>query len=104
MVSGNGYHFGFANLETQQPYIQVNAAIAHNLPLPKIRDVEGRISVVNLFDRVYLIRQGSGIGSLLAAIRAAARALLHTRGAAWGNASGRREALNQAEILHYKLR
>jgi outer membrane cobalamin receptor len=59
---GNGYHFGFANLETQHPYIQMNAAIAHNLPLPKIGDVEGRISIVNLFDHVYLIRNGSGIG------------------------------------------
>jgi outer membrane receptor protein involved in Fe transport len=61
-IWGSGYHFGFANLETQHPYIQVNAAIAHNLWLPKLRDVEGRISVVNLFDHVYLIRQGSGIG------------------------------------------
>jgi TonB dependent receptor/Carboxypeptidase regulatory-like domain/TonB-dependent Receptor Plug Domain len=59
---GNGYRFGFANLETQDPYLQVNAAIAHNLRLPKIGDVEGRISMVNVFDHVYLIRQGSGIG------------------------------------------
>jgi outer membrane receptor protein involved in Fe transport len=61
-IWGNGYHFGFANLDTQDPYVQVNAAIAHNLWLPKIGDVEARISVVNLFDHVYLIRQGSGIG------------------------------------------
>ena len=61
-IWGNGYHFGFANLETQDPYVQVNAAIAHNLRLPKIGDVEGRISIVNLFDHVYLIRHGSGIG------------------------------------------
>jgi outer membrane receptor protein involved in Fe transport len=59
---GSGYNFGFANLETQDPYIQVNAAIAHNLPLPKIGNVEGRVSMVNLFDHVYFIRQGSGIG------------------------------------------
>jgi hypothetical protein len=59
---GNGYHYGFANLETQDPYVQVNVAIAHNLPLPKIGDVEGRISMVNMFDHIYLIREGSGIG------------------------------------------
>jgi outer membrane receptor protein involved in Fe transport len=59
---GNGYHFGFANLETQHPYVQVNAAIAHSLALPKLGDVEGRVSVVNLFDHISLIRQGSGIG------------------------------------------
>jgi hypothetical protein len=61
-IWGNGYHFGFANLETQNPYVQVNAAIAHRLPLPKLGTLEGRLSVVNLFDHVYLIRQGSGIG------------------------------------------
>ena len=59
---GNGYRFGFANLETQNPYVQVNAAIAHELVVPKLGNIEGRLSVVNLFDHVYLIRQGSGIG------------------------------------------
>jgi outer membrane receptor protein involved in Fe transport len=61
-IWGNGYHFGFANLETQNPYVQVNAAIAHSLAVPKLGEVEGRISVVNLFDHVYRIRQGRGIG------------------------------------------
>jgi len=59
---GNGYRFGFANTETQHPYVQVNVAIAHRFPVPKLGEVEGRISVINLFDHVYLIRQGSGIG------------------------------------------
>jgi hypothetical protein len=61
-VSGSGYHYGFANLKAQDPYLQVNVAIARNLNLPEVGDVEGRISVVNLFDHVYRIRQGSGIG------------------------------------------
>ena len=61
-IWGNGYRFGFANLNTQHPYVQVNAAIAHNLPVPRLGNVEGRLSIVNLFDHVYLIRQGSGIG------------------------------------------
>jgi outer membrane receptor protein involved in Fe transport len=59
---GNGYRFGFANLETQNPYVQVNAAIAHELAVPRLGNIEGRLSAVNLFDHVYLIRQGSGIG------------------------------------------
>jgi outer membrane receptor protein involved in Fe transport len=59
---GNGYHYGFANDETQDPYVQVNAAIAHNLRLPRIGDVEARISMINVFDHVYFIREGSGIG------------------------------------------
>jgi outer membrane receptor protein involved in Fe transport len=59
---GSGYRFGFANLETGHPYLQVNAAIAHTLPLGRLGDLEARLSVVNLFDHVYLIRHGSGIG------------------------------------------
>lgn len=61
-IWGNGYHFGFANLQTQHPYLQVDAGIARDLRLPKIGEVNARVSVVNLFDHVYLIRQGSGIG------------------------------------------
>ncbi|MBV8450939.1 MAG: hypothetical protein JOZ29_01525, partial [Deltaproteobacteria bacterium] len=61
-IWGNGYRFGFANLNTQVPYVQVNAAIAHKLPVPRLGHVEGRLSIVNLFDHIYLIRQGSGIG------------------------------------------
>lgn len=62
VIWGNGYRFGFANLNTQHPYIQVNAAIAHILSVPRLGNIEGRLSIVNLFDHVYLIRQGSGIG------------------------------------------
>ncbi len=59
---GNGYWFGFANGEQQQPYLQVNAGIAHYFAVPRVGNVEGRVSVMNVFDHVYLIRQGSGIG------------------------------------------
>lgn len=61
-IWGNGYRFGFANLNTQHPYVQVNAAIAHKFAVPPLGNLEGRVSIVNLFDHVYLIRQGSGIG------------------------------------------
>jgi len=61
-IWGSGNRFGFANLQTQHPYVQVNAAIARNLVLSWMGKMEGRISITNLFDHVYLIRQGSGIG------------------------------------------
>ncbi|MBV8774800.1 MAG: TonB-dependent receptor [Deltaproteobacteria bacterium] len=61
-IWGNGYRFGFANQETQHPYLQVNAAVGHRLPIPQLGEVEGRLCILNLFDHVYLIRQGSGIG------------------------------------------
>ncbi len=59
---GSGYRFGFANLENQLPYLQVNAAVARNFYVPRVGDVQWRISAINVFDHVYLIRQGSGIG------------------------------------------
>jgi len=61
-IWGNGYRFGFANLQTQHPYLQVNAAVGHRWAVRRLADIEGRLSIVNLFDHVYLIRQGSGIG------------------------------------------
>jgi hypothetical protein len=61
-IWGNGYRFGFANLETEHPYVQVNAAVARNLLLPTLGEVAARVSIVNLFDHVFRIRQGSGIG------------------------------------------
>ncbi len=59
---GNGYRYGFANEETQDPYFQMNVAAARGFSIPKLGEIEGRVSVVNLFDHVYLIREGSGIG------------------------------------------
>ncbi len=61
-IWGSGYRFGFANQEQQHPYLQVNAAVGHRLNVPGLGEAEGRLCVVNLFDHVYLIRQGSGIG------------------------------------------
>ncbi len=61
-IWGNGYWYGFANEKQQLPYLQVNAAVGHTFAVPRLGDVEGRVSVVNLFDHVYLIRQGSGVG------------------------------------------
>lgn len=59
---GSGYRQGFANLSTVNPYLQVNAAIARMVSMPHLGQVEGRLSVVNLFDHIYQIRSGSGVG------------------------------------------
>lgn len=61
-VWGSGYRAGFANLGTLNPYVQLNAAIGRAFDLPGVGEVEGRLTVVNLFDHVYQIRNGSGIG------------------------------------------
>ena len=44
-------------------YIQVDAGITRRVPLPNNRGtLEFRGAVVNLFDRTYLVRNGTGIG------------------------------------------
>jgi hypothetical protein len=59
---GSGYRRGFANLGTLPPHLQVNAAIERPLDLPRLGTVIPRISVENLFDHPYEIRNGTGVG------------------------------------------
>ena len=50
------------NGEALADYIQVNASISHKFDLPKLGGLEARLDVVNLFDKVYEIRDGGGVG------------------------------------------
>jgi TonB dependent receptor/Carboxypeptidase regulatory-like domain len=59
---GSGYRRGFANLGTLPPYLQVNAAIERPLDLPRIGKIIPRISMLNMFDHSYQIRNGTGVG------------------------------------------
>ena len=56
-----GLPFGFANLQTLPSYPQVNVGVMRDFDLPYIGNVKGQAAVVNLFDRVYLIRAGNGL-------------------------------------------
>ena len=58
----SGLREGFANTRNLPYYIQVNIGATKDFVIPKIGDMEGRISVINLFDRTYQIRSGSGVG------------------------------------------
>ena len=63
MIYGSGLRDGDANISTVPPYTQFNVGLAREFlwPLdPKPMTV--RFDVVNLFDTVYFIRNGSGIG------------------------------------------
>ena len=74
MIYGSGLRDGDANITTVPPYTQFNVGVAREFlwPLdPKPMTV--RFDVINLFDTVYFIRNGSGIGVFAPAIRAAAR-------------------------------
>jgi outer membrane receptor protein involved in Fe transport len=43
-------------------YIQVNFAVSQKLTLPVAGKMEARLDVINLFDKVYEIRDGTGVG------------------------------------------
>jgi outer membrane receptor protein involved in Fe transport len=63
LLFGSGLRDGFANTGHLPSYTQVNLAGVDNLDLGAgLGKLELRLSVVNAFDRVYEIRDGSGIG------------------------------------------
>ena len=61
-IYGSGLRSGFANTGNLPFYVQVDAAIAKRIELAERGAIELRAAVVNLADRTYEIRDGSGIG------------------------------------------
>ena len=63
-IYGSGLRAGFANLEHTPQYTQWNAAIAHNFEPWGNSDkpLSLRLSINNLFDRIYLLRAATGVG------------------------------------------
>jgi outer membrane receptor protein involved in Fe transport len=63
MKYGSGLPTGFANSSFNQPYTTVNVGIAREFQAyPGAKPLTVRFDVVNLFDKIYEIRDGSGIG------------------------------------------
>jgi outer membrane receptor protein involved in Fe transport len=63
MLYGSGQRSGFANEDHTPPYVVVNAGVARDFKWsPDAKPVTLRFDVVNLFDKVYELRDGSGIG------------------------------------------
>jgi len=63
MIYGSGLRSGDANIGTVPPYTQVNVGISRDYLLPGLtRPTTVRFDVVNLFDEIYQIRSGTGIG------------------------------------------
>jgi outer membrane receptor protein involved in Fe transport len=63
MIYGSGLRSGFANTDHVPSYTQVNAGISHEYLFPGwTKPTTVRFDVVNLFDKIYQIRDGSGIG------------------------------------------
>ncbi len=62
MIYGSGLRDGDANIGTVPAYTQVNAGVSHEFVGYTKMPFTLRFDVVNVFDTVYLIRDGSGIG------------------------------------------
>jgi outer membrane receptor protein involved in Fe transport len=63
MIYGSGLRSGFANTDHLPSYTQVNLGISHEYLFPGwTKPTTLRFDVVNLFDSIYQIRDGSGIG------------------------------------------
>jgi outer membrane receptor protein involved in Fe transport len=63
MIYGSGLRSGSFNLDHVPSYTQVNVGISHEYLFPGwTKPTTVRFDVVNLFDKVYEIRDGSGIG------------------------------------------
>ncbi len=61
-IWGSGYRRGFANSGELPPILQFNAGIVRSIPLPQFGEAQCRLSMINVFDRTYQIRNGTGIG------------------------------------------
>jgi TonB dependent receptor-like, beta-barrel len=62
MIYGSGLRSGDFNTGHVAPYAQVNVGASHEFMVPELGKLTARFSVVNVFDTIYLIRDGSGIG------------------------------------------
>ena len=56
------YGSGFANTDHVAPYATANIGISNEIAVPGEKPITVRFDVVNVFDTVYELRDGSGIG------------------------------------------
>ena len=62
MVYGSGLRSGFANTDHVAPYATANIGISHEIKQPDGKPITVRFDVVNVFDTIYELRDGSGVG------------------------------------------
>jgi len=64
MLYGSGLRSGFANTQKQPDYYPVNVGFEHIFRTPNwgIKQMRFRFDIVNVFDQVYQLRDGSGVG------------------------------------------
>jgi TonB-dependent receptor-like protein len=59
---GNGLRRGFANTQKNHPYETFNLSLSRRIQVTEETALKIRFDVVNLFDKIYELRDGSGIG------------------------------------------
>jgi outer membrane cobalamin receptor len=62
MLYQNGLRSGFVNTNEVPAYYTFNIGLTHTINLPQLGKLQLRFDVVNLFDKGYQIRTGSGVG------------------------------------------
>ncbi|MCO5411424.1 TonB-dependent receptor [Ralstonia mojiangensis] len=62
VLFGTGLRNGFANTEHLPAYWQMNVGAARDFNLPTLGKFKTRLTVMNIFDRSYQLRDGTGIG------------------------------------------
>ena len=62
MIYGYGLRSGDFNTDHVPAYTQVNLGVSHEFDTPNFGKFTARLAIVNVFDTVYLVRDGSGIG------------------------------------------
>jgi outer membrane receptor protein involved in Fe transport len=62
VIMGSGLRSGFANTEHMPGYGQLNVSVAHHFDLAQLGKFDTRIALLNVADRQYELRDGSGIG------------------------------------------
>ncbi len=61
-IAGSGLRNGFANTQHLPGYTNLNLSADRMLHLPWIGNLDSRIAIVNVLDRIYEIRDGTGVG------------------------------------------
>jgi hypothetical protein len=59
---GNGLRRGFANTQKNDPYETFNVSLSRRIKITEKTALNIRFDVVNIFDKIYELRDGSGIG------------------------------------------
>ncbi len=62
LLYGSGLRRGFANTDHLPAYTQVNLSVQQGFNLAGIGKIEGRLAMINAFDKIYQLRDGTGIG------------------------------------------